>query len=74
MKRYNIPVDWDAMQPLIISVLNETLDDIRRDWEKVYTTKRGFVFSTDYEDDLEQLSAHITAFKKIIRYHGGSPT
>lgn len=74
MTKYHIPVDWDAMQPLIVSVLNETLDSLRNDWEKVYKKKRGYVFSTDYEEDLEELSAHISAFKKIIRYHGGTPS
>ena len=73
MSKFLLSVDWDSAQSLLISILKDNLDNLRNDWDKVYKEKRGYVFSADYEEDISEISAHISAIKKIIRYHGGNP-
>lgn len=70
---YNLKVDWEAIQHIVVQVLKEDLDSLRKDWVSVYESEAGHVFSKDKREDLEQISEHITAFKKLIRYYGDDP-
>ncbi len=71
--KYSIPVDWAAMEGVLVSVLKEDLDQLREDWVKVFELQRGFVYDADPKKDCEQISEMIQAFKKIIKYYGGQP-
>jgi hypothetical protein len=68
---YNLKVDWEAIQHIVVQVLKEDLDSLRRDWVKVYEGTNGFVFNKDRRADLEEISEHISAYKKLISYYGG---
>lgn len=69
---YTLKVDWPEVEGILLQVLKEDLDGLRRDWENVYKTQKGFVFSHNAAEDLEQISELISAYKKVIRYHGGN--
>lgn len=69
---YNLPVDWDAMQHITVAVLKEDLESLRKNWNDVYGDNKVKVFSHNRDDDLEQISEHIGAFKKLIKYYGGT--
>lgn len=70
---YNLNVEWEAIQSIVITVLKEDLESLRADWQRVYEKQEGYVFSHDKREDLEQISEHISAYKKLIRYYGGQP-
>lgn len=70
---YNLKVDWDAIQHVVVQVLKEDLESLRKDWIAVYNSDDGYVFSKDKREDLEQISEHISAYKKLIRYYGANP-
>jgi hypothetical protein len=70
---YSVPVSWAAMEELVVGVLKQDLDDLRAEWERVYQNKVGGVFYPDLREDLQEISDHIQAYKKIIRYYGGTP-
>lgn len=71
--KYLIPVNWEAMQSLMVKVLKEDLDSLINDWNKVYKAKKGMIWSTDFQEDLEEISSHISAYKKILKYYGKNP-
>ena len=73
-----VSIDWDTAQRIAIRVLQKDLDCLRADWVKRYNDKEDKVvlcgsgiFLSDVQEDLEEISAHISAYKKIIRYYGG---
>lgn len=70
---YNLKVEWEALQHIVIQVLREDLDALRKDWVRVYEGTNGHVFNKDRRADLEEISEHITAYKKLIAYYGGDP-
>jgi len=73
-----VSIDWDTAQRIAIRVLQKDLACLRADWVKRYNDKEDGVvlcgsgiFLSDVQEDLEEISAHISAYKKIIRYYGG---
>jgi hypothetical protein len=73
MNNYWLPVDWEALEKVIVTVLKEDLDNLRKEWETVYQGTEGMVFHMDRKEDLDEISDHIQAYKKVIRYYGGTP-
>lgn len=71
--KYLISVNWEAMQSVMVMVLKEDLASLRNDWNKVYKTKKGMIWSTDFQEDLEEISSHISAYKKLLKYYGENP-
>lgn len=70
MKPYSIPVDWSAMEQVVTGVLVEDLERLKDDLIKVAGEQKGFVFSLDYRDDMNQLIELIDAYKKVLDYYG----
>jgi hypothetical protein len=67
-----ISLDWDTAHNIILSVLKKDLDCLREEWVSRYEDKSYVgIFSDDVQEDLEEISAHISAYKKIISYYGG---
>lgn len=73
MKPYAIKLDHDEASSLVVNVLQDNLDSLRNDWERVNKDNKGFIWEGDPDLDREIISEHISAIKKIIRYHGGTP-
>jgi hypothetical protein len=70
---FTVSIDWDTAQRITIRVLQKDLDCLRADWVRRYNDKQDSpgIFLSDVREDLEEISAHISAYKKIIRYYGG---
>jgi hypothetical protein len=69
---FTVSMDWDTAQNIVVRVLKKDLDCLRADWNKRYEEKDGpGIFSDDVKEDLKKISAHISAYKKIIKYYGG---
>jgi len=70
---YLLPVDWEAMQSLTVSVLKEDLVSLQKDLSRVENADRGFAFSLDRGEDIEHIKRHIDAYQLLIKYYGGKP-
>lgn len=70
MDKFSISIDWNSAQDIVVQVLKQDLECLRADWAKRYDDQGCGIFSTDRQEDLEQISAHISAYKKIIKYYG----
>lgn len=70
---FTVSIDWDTAQRITIRVLQKDLHCLRADWNKRYKDKYDSlgIFSDNVQEDLDEISAHISAYKKIIRYYGG---
>ena len=66
-----VSIDWDTAQMIALRVLKKDLYCLREDWVKRYNMCEPGIFLSDVQEDLEEISAHISAYKKIIRYYGG---
>jgi hypothetical protein len=73
MSDLTVSIDWDTAQNIVVRVLKKDLDSLREDWIKRYEGKHDSlaIFSHSVQEDLEEISAHISAYKKIIKYYGG---
>ena len=81
MTDFTVSIDCDTAQKIAIKVLQKDLDGLRADWVKRYKDKEDGVvlwgagiFLSDVQEDLDEISAHISAYRKIIRYYGGDAT
>jgi hypothetical protein len=72
--KFSIAIDWNSAQDIVVQVLKQDLECLRADWNKRYNDQVGAIFTTDRQEDLEQISAHISAYKKIIKYYGVDTT
>lgn len=70
MNDFTISIDWNSAQGIVLQVLKQDLECLRADWAKTYNDQGCGVFTTDRQEDLEQIYAHISAYKKIIKYYG----
>lgn len=70
MNKFSISIDWNSAQDIVVQVLKQDLECLRADWHKTYSGQGNGIFTTDRQEDLEQISAHISAYKKIIKYYG----
>ena len=73
MNDFTVSIDWPSAQGILLQVLKQDLECLRADWNKRYESKHDSlgIFSNNVQEDLEQISAHISAYKKIIEYYGG---
>lgn len=69
--KYNLQVDWEAMEPLIKTVLKDDMAQLRKDLAYIKKTKKGFVFSLDWEEDVEIINKLLHSMKVVTRYYGG---
>ena len=69
---YLLPVDWEAVQSLTVSVLKEDLVSLQKDLSRVENADRGFAFSLDRGEDIEHIKRHIDAYRLLIKYYGGN--
>ena len=67
----NIQVDWEAMEPLIKTVLKDDMAQLKKDLAYIKKSKRGYVFSLDWKEDVGAINKHLDAYKLIVRYYGG---
>lgn len=70
---YNLKVEWDTIQGLIVAVLKEDLYSLRNDFRRVVEEQRGYVWETDWKADSRKILEHIAAYEKLIDYYGGKP-
>lgn len=68
---YTLKVDWDALQDAIVSALKQDLSYLKKDLAKVKKTKKGYVWSLDYKEDIAEINKHIAAYNLLIKYYGG---
>ena len=71
MKQYHLPVDWMAMNEVVLAVLREDFGSLKDDLSKVLATRKGYMFSLDPEEDAEKIIDLISAYKKVIHHYGG---
>jgi hypothetical protein len=74
--KFSIAIEWNSAQDIVVQVLKQDLECLRADWNKRYNDQWGCggIFTTDKQEDLEEISAHISAYKKIIKYYGVDTT
>lgn len=67
---YTVKLSTDVADELLVSVLSEDLANLKRDLKKIKKDKKGFIFSTDYEEDIEETNKLIAAYKSVLEYYG----
>ena len=65
-------VDEDSFDEAMVKRLIEHRTLLFRDLEQVKTDGKGYVFHHDYETDVREITSYLSAFEKVIKYHGGS--
>lgn len=70
--KYNLSVEWEAVQSLVVSVLKEDMNSLYNDMLSVHSKTNGMVFSLDKDEDISEMAKHLDAFKLIIKYYGGN--
>lgn len=69
--KYSIPVEWDGFQELMVSAMKQDYEQLGRDFRKVYDMNKGFLFSTDAQEDMYQISKLRVSLRDVIEYYGG---
>jgi sugar/nucleoside kinase (ribokinase family) len=69
--KHTIEVTWDQVEHIIASELKFDLETTLDAIEKVKAKGKGFVYSLDAKEDLEQLEAMSLALVMVIKHYGG---
>ena len=69
--KHTIEVTWDQVEHIIANELKFDLEYTLEAIKDVKATGKGFVYSFDPKEDLEQLEAMSLAFAMVINYYGG---
>ena len=65
-----LKIDEDAADELVVQVLLEDCENLKKDAKKIKKDKKGFIFSTDYKEDLEEVNKLIDAYTEVLKYYG----
>jgi hypothetical protein len=68
---YTLKVDWDALQQALVSALKQDLKYLKEDLARVKKTKKGYIWSLEWEEDIVEIKKHIEAMQLVIKYYGG---
>jgi sugar/nucleoside kinase (ribokinase family) len=69
--KHTIEVTWDQVEHIITSELKFDLETTLDAIEDVKAKGKGFVYSLDAKEDLEQLEAMSLALVMVIKHYGG---
>jgi sugar/nucleoside kinase (ribokinase family) len=69
--KHTIEVTWDQVEHIIASELKFDLETTLDAIEEVKAKGKGFVYSLDAKEDLEQLEAMSLALVMVIKHYGG---
>jgi hypothetical protein len=64
-----IELDWDEVDKIVVNELKNNLEGFIDSLERVKAEGRGYVFTTDFEQDIKDLEKHIEACRLLIAYH-----
>ena len=72
MPKVNIELDWETVDNIVLSQLQDAYSGLITDLEeREGKGRRGGIFDTDKDTDIILIKAHIDAFKLAIKYFGG---
>ena len=69
--KHTIDVQWEQIEAIIAKELDWDLKKTLDDMETVKKTKKGFVYSHDMDEDLEELTIRAGALAVVLSYYGG---
>ena len=69
MKEYRIGIDFESISAIVRNELEEDLKYLMADLERVHESKKGQIFSTDYEEDVKKSTKMIKAFDRVLKYY-----
>lgn len=67
---FNVPLDWEAIDPILVAILKDELNSLRTSWDHVRHSGKGHVFSHDAHEDMAQINDLIGAYLKVLEHHG----
>lgn len=68
--KHFLEIEHEAATKIVLSILKDDLINLYEDWNRVFNKDHGYVFSKDRDEDLKQISEHISAYNKILAYYG----
>ena len=72
MPKVNIELDWETVDNIVLSQLQDAYSGLVTDLEeREGLGRRGGIFDTDKDTDIILIKAHLDAFKLAIKYFGG---
>lgn len=66
----NVKITEEAVDELLICALSDDLKNLKADAKKIKKTKKGFVFSLDYKEDIQEMNKLIESYKQVLAYYG----
>jgi len=72
MPKVNIELDWETVDDIVLSQLQDAYSGLVTDLEERQgESRRGGIFDTDKDTDIILIKKHLDAFKLAIKYFGG---
>ena len=66
-----IDLEWEQIESIMETELADALKYTLQDLEKVMKTGKGFVYSFDKDEDIEELTTRAAALAVVLSYYGG---
>ena len=72
MPKVNIELDWETVDDIVLSQLQDAYSGLITDLEERQNeSRRGGIFDNNKKKDIILIKAHIDAFEMVIKYFGG---
>jgi hypothetical protein len=69
--KHTIEVEWGQIESIIVKELTRDLHYTLEDLENVKQTGKGYVYSMDKDEDIEELTIRAGALAVVIGFYGG---
>lgn len=68
--KVTVELECEQIESLVKQDLITLLDCLQNDLGRIEENQRGYVFHTDWQEDLKEVKKHIKAFKRVLKYYG----
>jgi len=69
--KYNIEMEPEQVNAIIIQELNQTIDGFKRDLALRNIGEGMAIFDCDLEKDVQCIQEYISALQRVVKYYGG---
>lgn len=69
--KHTLEVEWEQVEHIICAELTWDLNSVLQSIEHVKETGKGFVYSLDAKEDLEELEVVAYALAIVLKHYGG---
>ena len=70
MNKFTVELEWDAVDSIIVQVLKDQYNGLKKDLDRRLNDKETFgIFFSDKVEDVAEIQKHLDSIKTVLSYN-----